>query len=308
MKGCEFISIDFWMSFIFVVLGFIIMAINIKKYSEIYRNFKFLSEEKREHMNIEVVLHRILMFFFLLGYLLVAIGILLKEVVIGVASVGLILFFGSIFVFVGIRIQSKMLEMINETYIQTIKALISAIEYSDAYTSGHSEHVSNLCELICSKLSKECNNKNMIQFAALLHDIGKIGIPKDILYKSEKLNDEEFNIIKTHPNMGKNIIQNVNGLKEISQWILYHHERIDGNGYYNVVEEDIPLEARIIAIADTFSALVTNRPYRKGMKYEEAIKIMKKSAGSQLDTEILEVFMNIHIEELDKCMPKSLDS
>lgn len=305
--GGEIININYGISFVLVILGSILMIVNIKKYSNIYKNFKFVSEEKRNLANIEFRVHRALMLFFFIGYLFVAVGIALNHMLIGLVSVGLILFFGSIFVFTGIIIQSKMLEMINETYLQTIKALISAIECRDSYTSGHSVHVANLSVLICSKLSKEYYNKNMIQFAALLHDIGKIGIPESILYKSGKLNDEEFSTIKTHPQMGKDIIENINGLKELSKWILYHHERIDGNGYYNIMKEDIPLEARIIAIADTFSALVTNRPYRKGMKYEEAIEIMKKSAGSQFDSEILEIFLNISGEELENCMPSSLN-
>lgn len=301
-------SINSCVSFILVILGFVIMVINIKKYSENCKKFKFVFEENRDYMSIGFRVHRMLMCFFLIGYLLVAVAIALKHMMLGLIAVGLILILCSVYVFIGIGIQFKMLRGINATYLQTIKALISAIECRDPYTSGHSEHVANLCVLICSKLSKEYKNKKKIEVAAFLHDIGKIGIPETILNKPDKLNAEEFNIIKTHPKMGKSIIENINGLKELSEWILYHHERIDGNGYYNVTQENIPIEARIISIADTFSALVTNRPYRRGMKYEEAIEIMKKSAGSQFDSEILEVFLNISIKELESCMPRGLYS
>lgn len=198
-----------------------------------------------------------------------------------------------------------MFNLINETYLQTIRALISAIEVRDKYTMGHSEHVANLAVLISKKLSKNCD-EDMLEYAGLLHDIGKIGIPEDILNKPGKLSDSEFDIIKVHPKVGTDIIKNISGLDEISEWILYHHERIDGKGYYNISKEKIPLESRIIAVADTFSALVTNRPYRQGMKYEKAIEIMKECIGSQLDEEISKVFLNIPIEELDRCLPKNL--
>lgn len=282
------------------------MGVNIKKCSDIYTRFKYIYEEKKDYLNIELKVHKILMCFFLMGYLLIAVGIISDHMVIGLITVGLILFFGSIFVFIGIGIQSKMITLIHETYLQTIKALISVIECRDAYTCGHSEHVANLSTLICSKLSKECENKNMIQIAALLHDIGKIGISENILNKPDKLTVEEFNIMKSHPRIGKNIIENINGLGELSNYILYHHERVDGGGYYKLTKENIPMEARIIAIADAFSALVTKRPYKNAMKYKEAMEIMKKSAGSQFDEEILEVFLNIPIDELKSCMPKRL--
>lgn len=306
MKGSELISIGCIIGTILLIMFFFVMTINTIKYYDIYRNFKFVSTEKRVHINRELSAYRILMCFILLGCLFLLVGIVLKKTIIGSILIGLILLLTSIIVFMGIGIQAKMLEIINETYLQTIKALISAIECRDTYTKGHSEHVANLCVLISSKLAKECLNEKMIEVAAYLHDIGKIGIPEAILNKVEKLDEEEFNIMKTHPKMGKSIIENISGFDEILDWIFYHHERIDGKGYYNVKGKDIPLEARIIAIADTFSALATDRPYRKGMKYEEAIEIMKNSAGSQLDGEILEIFLTIPINELEKCMPSSL--
>lgn len=301
----NFMGINSWVNFILIILGAIIMGISITRYSVTYKNFKLISSTKRRFIDIECKVHLILMFFFLLGYLSVAVEMIFKHIVIELTFVGLIFFFGAIFVFIGIEIQSKMLNLVNETHLETIKALISAIEVRDKYTMGHSEHVANLSVLICKKLSKDCD-KDMIEYAGLLHDIGKIGIPEDILNKPGKLSDFEFDIIKTHPKIGNDIIKNISGLDKISEWILYHHERIDGKGYYNIKKERIPLEARIIAVADTFSALVTNRPYREGMKYEKTIEIMKECSGKQLDAEILDVFLNIPVEELDKCMPNNL--
>jgi putative nucleotidyltransferase with HDIG domain len=298
-------SISSWTSFLLVVFGAIIMSINIIKYFRAYKKIKLIPNTKRKFINIECKVHLMLMFFFLVGYLAVAAGIIFEQIVVRLTFVGLIFFFGAIFVFIGILIQSKMLYLINETYLQTIKALISAIEVRDKYTMGHSEHVANLSVLICKKSSKKCD-QDMLEYAGLLHDIGKIGIPEDILNKPGKLSNSEFDIIKVHPKVGTDIIKNISGLNEIAEWILYHHERIDGKGYYKINKENIPLEARIIAVADTFSALVTNRPYRQGMKYEKAIEIMKECSGSQLDDEILSVFLNIPVEELDKCLPQNL--
>ena len=127
-----------------------------------------------------------------------------------------------------------------------------------------------------------------------------------MLNKPSKLSDYEYDIIKTHPKIGIDIISNISGLDEIRDWILFHHERVDCKCYYKISKERIPLEAKIIAVADTFSALVTNRPYRKGMKYEKAIVIMKECAGTQLDEEILGVFCNISVEELEKCRPRNI--
>lgn len=294
-----------WLSFILVIIGSIIMGMNIIKYFKTYNNFKLIPNTKRKFLNIECRVHLSLICFFLLGYLFVAGGIIFNQIKIRLTFVGLIFFFGAIFVFIGILIQSKMFHLINETYLQTIRALISAIEVRDKYTMGHSEHVANLSVLISQRLPQSCD-EDMLEYAGLLHDIGKIGVPEYILNKPGKLSDSEYDVIKIHPQKGTDIIKNISGLDEISEWILYHHERIDGKGYYSISKENIPLESRIIAVADTFSALVTNRPYRQGMEYERAIEIMKECAGSQLDAEILRVFLNIPAEELDGCLPRNL--
>ena len=298
-------SLNEGISFILVVLGTIIMSINIKLHFNIYKNLKLVSNKKKKSINIECKIHLLLMCFFFLGYLSVALGILFQRIEFRLMFVGFIFFFGAIFVLIGLIIQSKMLVLINETFLETIKALTSAIEARDKYTMGHSEHVANLSVLICKKISKKCDT-DMIQYAGLLHDIGKLGIPEEILNKPGKLNDLEYDLIKTHPKTGIDIIKNISGLDEILDWIVFHHERVDGKGYYNINKEKIPLESKIIAIADTFSALVTNRPYREGMKYEKAIEIMKECSGTQLDTGILKVFCNISFEELEKCRPRNL--
>lgn len=193
--------------------------------------------------------------------------------------------------------------------MQSVKALINAIEARDIYTRGHSEHVAKLCSCICDNLPskyKKNIDKDMLNYAGYLHDIGKIGIPEDILNKKGSLNEEEWKVIKRHPLVGKNIVNSIEQFSSISEWIYYHHERIDGKGYYNIKNENIPLEAKIISIADCFSALVTDRAYRKGKSYDEAISIMKSISGMQLDSSILEIFFKIDKETIEKCRPNLL--
>ena len=290
-----------------IFIGIVIMSINIKMHYTTYKHLRLIPKIKRKLINRLCNLHLTLMCSFLLGYAFLEVSILFKQVEFGLMCVGLILFFGAFFVFIGILVQSKMLNLINETYLQTIKALTNAMDFRDKYTMGHSQHVANLSILICEKMIDNFNcDKDMLEYAGLLHDIGKIGIPEEILNKSSKLNDCEFDIMKKHVQIGYEIIKNINGLDEISEWILYHHERIDGKGYYNLNKDEIPLESKIISIADTFSALVTNRPYRQGMKYENAIEIMKESSDKQLDSKILEVFLKIPFEEIQLCIPNKL--
>ena len=298
-------SIYSWLSFILVVLGSIVMSINIKIHFNTYRNLKLIPKIKVKNLTIEFKVHLIFMCFFFITYVLIAIDIVVTPIGVSLIFLSFVLFLGSLFVFIGISIQGKMLKLISETYLQTIKALTSAIEARDKYTMGHSEHVANLSVLICKNIAKHCDI-NMIEYAALLHDIGKIGISEEILNKPGKLSEYEFEIIKKHPKIGNEILNNISGLDEISKWILYHHERIDGKGYYGINKNDIPIESKIISIADMFSSLVTTRPYRKGIEYCKAIEIMEECAGSQLDEEILEIFFNIPVSELEKCMPSTM--
>lgn len=294
-------------SFILIVLGAVIMSVNIKISFNIYKKLKLIPVKRRKSINILCEIHLTLICFFLFGYLLMAFCTIRgRIIIIRLLLTGVILFLGAIFVFIGIIIQSKMLRLIDETYMQTIRSLTRAIEVRDKYTEGHSEHVANLSILICKNLSKKFNMK-MIEYAGLLHDVGKIGVPEYILNKPGKLSDSEMNIMRTHAKMSRDIIKPISGFNEISDWILYHHERMDGKGYYHIDADNIPIQSRIIAVADTYSALVTNRPYRNGMEHNKAIRIMKECAGTQLDSGILNTFLNIPVNEVKKCMVKNFN-
>jgi HD-GYP domain-containing protein (c-di-GMP phosphodiesterase class II) len=133
-----------------------------------------------------------------------------------------------------------------------------------------------------------------LKHAAMLHDLGKIGIPDEILLKKGKLTDSEYDIIRKHPQIGAEIIRHIHFLKDVAPIVLYHHERFDGFGYCSGLKgKEIPLGARIIAIADVYQALTSDRPYRKAYSKEEALKIITEGSGTQFDPEIVKVFFEI---------------
>ncbi len=175
---------------------------------------------------------------------------------------------------------------------------VSAVEAKDAYTAGHSDRVADISLLIAKELGLGDEQCHMIHMAAHLHDIGKIGIPDGILLKSGRLNKYEYEVMKTHSQIGYNIIKNNIELKEISQMILYHHERIDGRGYPNGIKGNlIPLGARIIAVADSFDAMVTRRTYKDKMSILEAINEIETNINTQFDEKVSIAFLKILSDE-----------
>ncbi len=175
-----------------------------------------------------------------------------------------------------------------------------AMEQKDPYTLAHAHHVKVIAEIIWENLPwnlKSCLNKNSLSIAALLHDIGKLEVPEHILNKEEYLTKEEWDIIRQHAIWGKLMLDNT-ALECIGNWILYHHERIDGKGYYGLSGDDIPLASKIIAIADVFSTLRTYRIYRSAKSIDDTIAIMKQASGTQLDAKILGIFLSLPLELL----------
>jgi len=175
-----------------------------------------------------------------------------------------------------------------KNYFETINVLIRAIEANDPYTCGHSLRVSIYAESIARELALPQSKIDLIKSAAMLHDIGKIGIDKNILNKPGKLEKEEFEIIKGHPNIGATIISDLSYLANISDMIKHHHERNDGKGYPDgLTHDNIPLETSILTIADSFDAMTTNRPYRNSLDLEAALNEIKDNAGSQFNPDIV---------------------
>lgn len=126
-------------------------------------------------------------------------------------------------------------------------------------------------------------NPVSLEYAALMHDVGKLGVPESILNKPGKLDEDEWAVMRSHPKVGVKILKPLHAFDDISGWIEYHHERIDGNGYYKVSGETIPLAAKMIAIADTYSAITMRRSYKAPKTHEDAIEIIKSVSGTQLD-------------------------
>ncbi len=176
-------------------------------------------------------------------------------------------------------------DKLEKGYIDTITALVATLDAKDPYTAGHSERVMEYSVGIAMIMKLQKKKIRLIRFASILHDIGKIGIKGQIIRKKEKLTDDEYKIIQKHPAIGDQIISAIDFLQEVRPLIKYHHERVDGKGYYNISKKDLPQEALILSIADAFDAMTTDRSYRKGLPYVEALDIIKKDICSQFSPE-----------------------
>lgn len=192
------------------------------------------------------------------------------------------------------------LEQCNKDLENLVKTLVLILEAKDAYTAIHSQNVQKYATKIARQLQLPDNEVFHISLAALLHDIGKIQIPLDVLNKPAKLTDEEYNLIKSHPVKACEILDGLMDLDDIMQMVRHHHERIDGKGYPDGLnDESIDLGSRILAVADTYDAMTTDRCYRKALSRETAIAELKNVIGSQLDSDIVNTFSAIPEEALN---------
>lgn len=183
--------------------------------------------------------------------------------------------------------------------LNTIYALASTIEARDPYTYGHSQKVRTYAVALAESLNLPAEKLASISHAALLHDIGKIGIYDEILNKPGKLDPQEFELIKTHPELSRTIVAHVTSLTPCLQAILQHHERWDGKGYPNGIKGNaISLEGRILAIADSFDAMTSKRPYRDPLSSKKAIQELKRCAGSLFDSDLVEKFASLSLHKL----------
>jgi diguanylate cyclase (GGDEF)-like protein/PAS domain S-box-containing protein len=174
-----------------------------------------------------------------------------------------------------------------------LDALVTAVDNKDRYTRRHSEDVMTNSRTIAVELGLDEGSRKILAVAALLHDVGKIGVPDHILRKPGKLTEEEFAAIKQHPSLGSILVGSVPGFSDILDGVRHHHERWDGFGYPgNLKGKDTPLQARILAVADAYSAMTTDRPYRKGMGRETAISILSSGAGAQWDPTCVRAFVS----------------
>ena len=187
-------------------------------------------------------------------------------------------------------------EIMNHTHLmEMVTSLAGAIDAKDPYTKGHSTSVSRYAEALARAVNLPENEVERIKIGALLHDVGKIGIPESVLKNPGKLTDEEWEILKQHPTIGaEKVLAPNEALRDLIPIVKYHHERIDGRGYPEGLKgNEIPLEARIVSVADAYHALVSDRPYRKGMPIEKACAILREGAGVQWDSDLVRQFISI---------------
>jgi len=184
---------------------------------------------------------------------------------------------------------------IQSLFMNIIKSLIASIDAKDQYTAGHSERVTSIAQLIGNEMNLNHKDKTDLKIGAILHDIGKIGISEQILCSKNKLTNEEFEVIKSHPIKGEEILKHIEEFRQIIPCVKYHHERFDGRGYpEGLVGEKIPLLARIIAVADTFDAITSNRTYRNKRDLDFAIEEIERCSSTQFDPKIVEAFLNCY--------------
>lgn len=179
-------------------------------------------------------------------------------------------------------------------FLGTLHALTAAIDAKDSYTHGHSERVAMMSRQLAAAAGLSEHEVERVYIAGLVHDVGKIGVPEAVLGKPGRLTDEEFNLIKMHPEVGAKILNDIRQMHDLIPGVLYHHERWDGRGYpHGRAGEDIPLFGRLICLADSFDAMSSNRTYRKGLSHEQVIAEIRKCAGTQFDPGLAELFVNL---------------
>jgi putative nucleotidyltransferase with HDIG domain len=196
---------------------------------------------------------------------------------------------------------ARLYQALKDQNRQTIEALTEAIEARDAYTYGHSRQVTRYAVRLAQDVGLPQERIELMDYAGLLHDVGKIGIRDYVLLKPGALSEEEFAVMKRHPAIGVKIIERVQGLRATLPIIEGHHERVDGKGYpHGLKHEEIPIEARILAIADAFEAMTADRAYRPAMETERALGILLDGRGTHWDPALVDCFVGLIRSEGDQ--------
>jgi HD-GYP domain-containing protein (c-di-GMP phosphodiesterase class II) len=190
------------------------------------------------------------------------------------------------------------LRHVQETYLATMKTLAQVVEAKDRTTRGHLDRAHSLGVELARRIDPELAERPEVGYGFFLHDIGKVGIPEDILCKNGALSDPEWSVMREHPTIGAQIVAPIQFLGDAVQVIRHHHERFDGTGYPSQMRgEEIPLAARVFAVADSYDAMTSDRPYRDAMPKERALEEISAGSGSQFDPDVVEVFLDLAREE-----------
>ena len=196
---------------------------------------------------------------------------------------------------------NRLRERDKDKYLQTIITLAQMVDARDPYTFGHSEEINKLGMLTAKELCLDLtgNKEQILSSALLLHDVGKLGVPDEVLHKKGPLTEEEWYKMRDHVRTGTRILENHDDFKEVCAIIMHHHENYDGTGYpYKLKGEEIPIQSRIISVVDAFHAIVSDRPYRKGLSYDYAIQELKKCSGTQFDPKVVKAFLKVIQKEI----------
>jgi putative nucleotidyltransferase with HDIG domain len=218
-------------------------------------------------------------------------GFIMAIIYVHIGILGILLFF---FPLLLARQSFELYTRMRKIYLDTIRTLAATIDAKDPYTLGHSERVSHLAVQLARKLDFAETEIEYLEYAAILHDIGKIGIEDRILGKKDRLTDEEYDKIKEHPVIGASIIGSIEFLQKCSQTVLHHHERYEGGGYpHGLKGEEIPRTARLLAVVDAYDAMNSDRPYRKKLSENDILEEIERESGKQFDPAIARTFISL---------------
>ncbi len=283
---------------VLIIFGFFIQLFNV------IRCAYFAFMRKDVIMNSRIVDRVMTVVVFALIILFTVSYYMVFQLRLGSLLVGILLFFGAVFVAIMLHWIIGITYSVKGRALQISGSLIGIMESRDVKLDGHSVHIARLVSVFYEYLPvryKRAINPENLKYAALFHDIGKLGVPEEILHKAGKLTPEEWALMKRHPQISTEILKPLKAFEPILDWILYHHERMDGQGYYGLKGDEIPVASRMLAIADTFSAVTVNKSYKPARTYEDGIMTVKMASGTQLDPELVEVFCNIPKHKIENC-------
>jgi HD-GYP domain-containing protein (c-di-GMP phosphodiesterase class II) len=200
---------------------------------------------------------------------------------------------------IGIHLENAgLFEDMNTMFLGMLEAITASIDAKDRYTCGHSRRVALLTRQLGEAMELDPSTIQRMHIAGLVHDVGKIGVRESVLCKQGRLSDEEYSEVRRHPEIGWNILKDIPNFNDILDGVRHHHERWDGGGYPSgIAGADIPLPARLIALADTFDAMCSTRTYRAAMAREEVLAEMAAGAGTQFDPDLVPLFLKLDFRE-----------